>query len=87
VTNPFTRFEVVNLLAMRLALDDHNTQCPEAATAILLHPYDHGLLRCDRLWGLPVIADERVKVKRIWIECDGATWTSEHQLPADDPEG
>jgi hypothetical protein len=56
---------------MRMALDSHNARCSEPAHAILLNPIDHGLLGWDELWGLPVVASEDVKIKRIRIECDG----------------
>jgi hypothetical protein len=65
------RFEVVNLIAMRKALDRHNATCPLSARAILLHPYDHGLLGWDNLWGLPVVADANIRVRHFRIDCEG----------------
>lgn len=75
-----TEFEVLNLIALRIALDRHNAECPIKARAILLHPTDHGLMRWDKLWGLPVIADERIQVKRIRIDCDGSAATADEEL-------
>ncbi len=71
------RFEVVNLAAIRRALDDHNATCEIPARAILLNPVDHGLLGWDTLWGLPVLADERVKVKHGKIDCDAVDWEAD----------
>lgn len=73
-------FEVRNLAAIRHALDHHNKTCPVPATAILLHPTDHGLLGWDDLWGLPVLPDERVPVRRIRIDCGGSAWNAEAEL-------
>ena len=75
-----TQFEAKNLAAIRQALDRHNRTCPVPANAILLNPVDHGLLQCDELWGLPVLADDRVTVKRVRIACDGSAWTADHEL-------
>lgn len=47
------RFQVLNLMAMRRALDRHNAGCPEPARAFLLNPMDHGLLGWETLWGFP----------------------------------
>lgn len=63
------RFHVRNLIAMRHALDSHNATCPERARAIRLNPIDHALLGWHELWGVPVVADESVRVKRIRIDC------------------
>lgn len=75
-----TKFEIRNLIALRIALDRHNAACPIKARAILLYPIDHALLRWDTLWGLPVIADERIRVKRIRIDCDGSAATADEEL-------
>lgn len=75
-----TDFEARNLAAIRRALEQHNRDCPVPASAILLNPVDHGLLQWDSLWGLPVLASERVPVKRIQIECDGSAWSIEEEL-------
>lgn len=73
-------FEIANLAAIRAALDHHNGECPVPARAILLHPYDHGLMGWDELWGLPVLPDDRVPVKRVRIDCGGSAWTLDEEL-------
>ncbi|MGI8727754.1 MAG: hypothetical protein ACR2K6_08785 [Solirubrobacterales bacterium] len=75
-----TKFEVTNLIAMRKALDRHNSRCPMEAEAILLHPYDHGVMGYDALWGIPVVADDSVPVKRCRIRCDGSAATIDEEL-------
>jgi hypothetical protein len=77
-----SRFEIVNLAAIRAALDHHNNNCSVAATAILLNPFDHGLLGRDDLWGLPILPDDRVPVKRVRIQCGGSAWGIEDELDA-----
>lgn len=71
------RFEVVNLAAIRAALDSHNSSCQTPARAILLNPVDHGLLGWEELWGLPVLPDDRVKVKHGRIDCEAHDWQVE----------
>lgn len=73
-------FEVKNLIAIRAALDDHNSDCPMPARAILLNPVDHHLLGWDELWGVPVVADDQVRVKRIVIDCEGSAREAERIL-------
>lgn len=73
-------FESKNLGAIRAALDQHNATCPVPATAILLNPVDHGLIGWDELWGLPVIADDRVPTKRVRIQCDGSAFGIEDEV-------
>lgn len=73
-------FESKNLAAIRAALDHHNADCPVPANAILLNPVDHELMGWDELWGLPVLADERVPTKRVRIRCDGSAFGIEEQI-------
>jgi hypothetical protein len=75
-----SEFRRRNLAATRQALDHHNSDCPEPARAILLSPTDHGLLGWDLLWGVPVLADERVPIKKIRIACNGSAWGIEAEL-------
>jgi hypothetical protein len=75
-----SRFDALNLIALRIALDRHNARCPIPARAILLNPVDHGLMGWDRLWGLPVLGDQRVDVKRIRIDCDGSAASVDEEL-------
>jgi hypothetical protein len=72
VTLLVSRFKYRNVRAIRQALDRHNENCPVPAQAILLNPVDHALLGWDGLWGVPVMPDETVRVKRIRIQCDGS---------------
>ena len=73
-------FESKNLGAIRAALDAHNDSCPVPANAILLNPVDKGLIGWDELWGLPVLADDRVPTKRVRIQCDGSAFGIEDEV-------
>jgi hypothetical protein len=77
-----SRFEFLNVHGLRRSLDRHNHTCPVPARAILLNPVDHELLGFDELWGLPVLADERVPVKRGRVDCEGSAWLAEEELQA-----
>ena len=65
----FTAFEAGNLAQIRAALDHHNRVCGTPAQAVALNPIDHQLLGYESLWGVPVVADQAIKVKRFKIEC------------------
>ena len=75
-----SKFESKNLGAIRAALDQHNDSCPVAANAILLNPVDHELIGWDELWGLPVLADDRVPTRRVRIQCDGSAFGIEEKM-------
>ena len=75
-----SQFEAKNLAAIKAALDQHNADCPVPANSILLNPVDHDLLGWDELWGLPVLADERVPTKRVRIDCDGSAFGFEDEV-------
>jgi hypothetical protein len=75
-----SEFESKNLAAIRKAIDAHNAECPVPANAILLNPVDHELMGWDELWGLPVLADERVPTKRVRIDCDGSAYGIEDEV-------
>jgi hypothetical protein len=79
-----TRFEVVNLARIRGAVDAHNSNCPVPARAILLNPTDHQLLGWAELWGLPVLPDDCVPVKRVRIDCDGSAWNIEREIAGEE---
>lgn len=64
-----TRFAVKNLVRLRAALDHHNATCGTPARAFLLNPVDYGLMRWTVLWGVPVLPDVSVAVKRFRIDC------------------
>jgi hypothetical protein len=73
-------FEVQNLIKIRVGIDRHNEACPETAKAILLNPVDHRLLGFSSLWGIAVLADSSVPVKRVRIDCDGSAVRIEEEL-------
>jgi hypothetical protein len=75
-----SQFAAKNLAAIKAALDQHNADCPVPANSILLNPVDHELLGFDELWGLPVLADERVPTKRVRIDCDGSAFGLEDEV-------
>lgn len=76
------RFEIVNLIAIRIGVDRHNLRCPIPAEAIVMNPIDCQLLDHPRLWGIPVVADSSVPVKRVRIKCKGSAETIEEELEA-----
>ena len=75
-----TRFALKNLIRLRAALDHHNATCGTPARAFLLNPIDHGLMRWEKLWGVPVLPDASIGVKRFRIDCDEYT-------PSPQPDG
>ncbi len=68
------------LAFVKAGLDHHNQTCPMTPRAILLNPGNHELFGWDDLWGIPVLADERVAPKRFRIECDGSAFGIEEEL-------
>jgi hypothetical protein len=79
-----TEWAYKNIRAIRQGLDQHNADCEHPAEAILLHPYDHGLLRLEELWGVPLVADEAVPTKRFRVHCAARRDELERELPEDD---
>jgi hypothetical protein len=73
-------FAAKNLAAIKAAVDDHNATCPVPANAILLNPVDHALIDFEELFGLPVLADDRVPTKRVRIQCDGSAFGIEDEV-------
>jgi len=67
---------------MRSALDRHNLCCCVPASAFALNPVDHGLLGFDELWGLPVIPDAGVAMRRFELRCEASTVRIEDELAA-----
>jgi hypothetical protein len=75
---------------VRVPTPEHNYDSTRARSAQLrlsrtgarnpLHPVDHALMGFDDLWGVPVLPDERVRVKRVRIACDGSPWGIEADL-------
>lgn len=75
-----SEFELKNLMQIRVGLDRHNSNCPAPARAILLNPVDHQLMGFNNLWGVPVLADGSVPVKRVQIDCEGSPERIEEEL-------
>lgn len=74
--------EAKMLAAIRAALDHHNASCPMPARAVLLDPQTHAEFGWDELWGVPVLADERVAHRRFRIDCDGSAFGIEEEMSA-----
>ena len=68
------------LAFIRAGLDHHASTCPVAPRAILLHPGNHELFGWSELWGIPVVADERVDSKRFRIDCPGSAFGIEDEV-------
>jgi hypothetical protein len=71
-----------NVEKIRAGVDDHNSNCPVPARAILLHPVEHEKLGVEQLWGLAVNADERVRLGYFQVACEGSAWKCEEELAA-----
>ncbi|HZL55183.1 MAG TPA: hypothetical protein VFC22_06095 [Solirubrobacteraceae bacterium] len=65
---------------IKRGLDHHAQSCPLAPRAILLNPGNHELFGWDELWGIPVLADDRVAPKRFRIDCDGSAFGIEAEI-------
>jgi hypothetical protein len=65
---------------VRRGLDHHAQSCPLAPKAILLNPGNHELFGWDELWGIPVLADDRIAPKRFRIDCDGSAFGIEAEI-------
>ena len=65
---------------IKKGLDHHAQSCPLAPRAILLNPGNHELFGWDELWGIPVLADDRVAPKRFRIDCDGSAFGIEAEI-------
>lgn len=74
------RFEIRNLIAIRVGIDRHNSMCPIPAEAILMNPIDCRLMDHVRLWGVPVLPDPSVPTKRFRIQCTGSAESIEDEL-------
>jgi hypothetical protein len=69
-----------NIRKIQAGVQDHNRTCGVPARAILLHPIEHKKLGVRELWGLAVCADERVRLGRFRIDCEGSAWRVEDEL-------
>lgn len=65
---------------IQAGVQHHNRTCRVPAKAILMHPTEHVKLGVEKLWGLPVSADERVRLGRFRIDCEGSAWRVEDEL-------
>jgi len=69
-----------NIRKIQAGVQHHNSTCGVPARAILLHPLEHEKLGVQELWGLAVCADERVRLGRFRIDCEGSAWRVEDEL-------
>jgi hypothetical protein len=72
--------EAEMLAFIRRGLDHHASTCPLAPRAILLNPGNFELFGWEELWGVPVLADDRVAPKRFRIDCDGSAFGLEEEI-------
>jgi hypothetical protein len=73
-------FLTKNIHTIQVGIQHHNRTCVVPARAILLHPTEHAKLGVQELWGLAVCADERVRLGRFRIDCEGSAWRVEDEL-------
>ena len=45
-----------------------------------MHPTEYVKLGVEQLWGLRICADERVRLGRFRIDCEGSAWRVEDDL-------
>lgn len=69
-----------NIRKIQAGVQHHNRTCGVPARAILMHPTEHAKLGVEKLWGLPICADERVRLGRFRIDCEGSAWRFEDEL-------
>jgi hypothetical protein len=69
-----------NIRKIQAGVQHHNRTCGVPARAILMHPTEHAKLGVEKLWGLPICADERVRLGRFRIDCEGSAWRVEDEL-------
>ena len=65
---------------IRRGLDHHASPVRWRRRAILLNPGNYELFGWEELWGIPVLADDRVAPKRFRIDCDGSAFGIEEEL-------
>lgn len=73
-------FLAKNIRNIQAGVQHHNRTCGVPARAILMHPTEHMKLGIEELWGLPIFADERVRLGRFCIDCEGSAWRVEDEL-------
>jgi hypothetical protein len=69
-----------NIRKIQAGVQHHNRTCGVPARAILMHPAEQAKLGVEKLWGLPICADERVRLGRFRIDCEGSAWRVEDEL-------
>jgi hypothetical protein len=69
-----------NIREIQAGVQHHNRTCVVPARAILMHPTELVKLGIEKLWGLPICADERVRLGRFRIDCEGSAWRVEDEL-------
>ena len=69
-----------NIRKIQAGVQHHNRTCGVPARAILMHPTEHAKLGVEKLWGLSICADERVRLGRFRIDCEGSAWRVEDEL-------
>ena len=69
-----------NIRKIQAGVQHHNRTCRVPAKAILMHPTEHVKLGVEKLWGLPICADERVRLGRFRIDGEGSAWRVEDEL-------
>lgn len=69
-----------NIGKIQAGVQHHNRTCGVPARAILMHPTEHAKLGVEKLWGLPICADKRVRLGRFRIDCEGSAWRVEDEL-------
>lgn len=74
------RHHVQNITVMRRALYQHNRNCPMPAKSFRMNPVDFRRFGIQMIWGIPVVADEEVEVKRFRLECEGSAHGIEQVL-------
>jgi len=69
-----------NIRKIQVGVQHHNRTCGVPARAILMHPTEHVKLGVAELWGLPICPDERVRLGRFRIDCEGSAWRVADEL-------
>lgn len=59
-----------NLEAIKKAIDQHNERCPGQIVAIVMHPIEVERLDFDKLYGIPIEADEGQQTGTFRLICD-----------------
>jgi hypothetical protein len=77
-----TDFKLKNVAHIREVLERHRLTCPDQVQGILLNPIDYMALDVGELWGIPLIPDETVEVKRSRFRCLGDRHQTEQALEA-----